>query len=580
MAETLKLSAASLCETGRKQPKINEDFAAIHIPEDPHLLRSKGIVLAVADGVSSAGAGREASEQAVKRFIQEYYQTPDTWSVSHCGENILSTINLRLYRRSHEYGSEGKGYLSTFSALVIKGQTAHFFHIGDSRIYYLSEQDRVLKCLSRDHSRKVTESQSFLTRAIGMDNHLPLDYGQQAIGKGDRFLLSSDGLHDFVAHQDLQASLKNKPCDRSHVCALFDQALSNGSDDNVSVIVADIECLPESPFEDSNEKSKRLPFPPDSLAKGVQLDGYIIEKELFSSSRSQLYLVKDKESKNRYAMKIPSRNFEDDESYIERFVQEEWIGQRIKSDHVVKVIRPQRQKTALYYLMEYIEGQSLDKWINDHQPPSPKRSIAIIEQIAKGLQAFHDNEAIHQDLKPANVMIDIEGRVLIVDFGSVYVAGLAELRCPDIFEAALGTASYSDPIYLLGRNPGIAGDVYSLATIAYEMFTGQLPYGPAVDEYTSAAQYHRLSYIPASEHNPVIPIWFDRALRRGVEFDLEDRYRTVSDFYQDLRNPNPDFLREDPPSQSNSSGLLFWKLLSGFWFGVFVLLLYLFTQVS
>lgn len=576
----LQVVAASLSETGRKSPAINEDFAATLIPNEEHLLRCKGVVAAVADGVSSAGAGREASQEVVERFIAEYFQTPDTWSVSHCGENILSTVNLRLYRRSHDYGAEGKGFLSTFSTVVIKGHTAHFFHIGDSRIYRLPADSNELECITRDHSRSVGEGQSFLTRAIGMDNHLPLDYGRVDINAGDRLFLSSDGVHDFIEADNLAAILNVRQAPEECCRILLDTALDNGSDDNLSAVVVDIQSLADAQSGHQNDNIKRLPFPPDDLAADMVLDGYKIVKELFASSRSHLYLVEDTVDGLRYAMKVPSRNFEEDVHYIDRFVQEEWIGLRITSPNVVKVIRVKRERTALYYVMEFVSGCSLDRWMQDHPVPSPKKAIAIIEQVATGLQAFHDNEAIHQDLKPANIMVCEDGRVVLVDFGSVYVAGLAELRRMDAFDEALGTASYADPMYLQGENPGIAGDVYSLATISYEMFTGSLPYGAAVEEFTSAAQYHRKKYLCASDLNPVVPLWFDRALEKGVKFDLQERYSTVAAFYQDLRNPNPEFLRDDPPSQGGSNSLLFWKLLSGFWFGVIILLVYLFSQAA
>lgn len=584
MAKSLKIKAASLSEMGRKQPPINEDHAAWHLPEESYLCASKGAVLAVADGVSSAGAGKEASNEVVDRFIAEYFQTPDTWSVAHCGEKILSTINLRLYRRSLEYTSHDKGFLTTFSALVLKGQIAHFFHIGDSRIYLWRKDDEgplaTLSCLTQDHSRHISESQSFLTRAMGMDNHLPLDYGKQEIKVGDRLLLTSDGVHDFIDAAKLE-QIMAKPLEPELAAReLLDLALENDSDDNLSAVVVHITELADASLEDRNTKLKRLPFPPDDLQVGMSLDGYRIEKELFCSSRSQLYLVTDIDSGQSCAMKIPSRNFEGDEQYIDRFVQEEWVGQRVKSPYVVSVIRGKRERTALYYLMEYVEGQSLDKWISQNQPPSPKKAISIIEQVAKGLTAFHENEAIHQDLKPANIMLTEDGRAVIVDFGSVYVAGLAEQRLPSFVEDAMGTASYADPLYLLGENPGIAGDVYSLATIAYEIFTGHLPYGSGVEEFTKAGQYYRLRYISASQHNTVIPLWFDRALEKGVQFDVQQRYTTVDALFQDLRNPNAEFLREDPPTQSSSSGLLFWKLLSGLLLGMFVLLGYLFSQVS
>ncbi|OMH28458.1 bifunctional protein-serine/threonine kinase/phosphatase [Motiliproteus sp. MSK22-1] len=578
LTDNLKMDTGYFTATGRKSQ--NEDCAGVHVPEDSYLSQSKGVVLVVADGVSSAEAGKDASHTAVTRFLDEYYQTPDTWSAGHCGEKILSTINLRLYRKSHEFATECKGYLTTFSAIVVKSRTAHFFHIGDSRIFRLHRDESgelALSQLTRDHTAVLDENRATLSRALGMDNRLNVDYGRVPLEEGDVLLLTSDGVHDFIDESQIREILSQEKSAEEISRQLVDTALANDSDDNVSAVVARINQLPEESLDDYSVKLTRLPFPPE-LAPGMRVDGYEILRELFASSRSQLYLVRDTETGEEVAMKTPSLNFEDDISYIDRFIQEEWIGSRVKGENVVQIIRQARPRTCLYYLMEFVQGEGLDRWIEQHQPVSPKAAIAIVKQIAKGLEAFHDNEAIHQDLKPANVLITEEQRAVIVDFGSVYVAGLAELQRPLIHEGALGTASYSDPLYLLGKNPGMQGDVYALATITYEMFTGTLPYGPAVEECRTAFDYDRLRYQSAALHNPVIPVWFDSALERGVAFDLDQRYRTIEQLMTDLTQPNPEFLKVDPVTESSTSRLLFWKLLSGFWFITFLLLLYLFSQ--
>jgi len=588
MPDSLVVDAGFLSETGRKPEGVNEDCAGFNIPADPYLRSSKGAVLVVADGVSSAEAGREASRTSVERFLEEYYLTPDTWSVSQSGEKILSTINLRLFRKSHEYRSENKGFLSTFSALIIKGRTAHFFHIGDSRIYLLrrtrqGQSGITLSCLTTDHTAVISGSRSYLSRAIGMDNHLPLDYGHQPLEEGDRLLLSSDGVHDFLSEAELTQYLNGEFSAEDISRQLLDAAFNAGSDDNMSAVVAIVQKLPSENIYDYSAKLTRLPFPPE-LEPGMKLDGYQIEEELFCSSRSQLYRVKELVSGRVLAMKTPSRNFEGDLSYIDRFIQEEWIGSRISSPNVVSVVPQQRPRTALYYLMDYVEGVGLDRWIEQHQPPSPRKAIALVKQIVNGLQAFHDNEALHQDLKPANVLIcDPQSetpRAVIVDFGSVYVAGLAELQRPLEHEGALGTVSYADPMYMLGQNPGIAGDVYALATVTYEIFTGHLPYGDKVENCRAARDYDRLRYLSASELNPIIPVWFDRALEKGVNFDLEQRYGTLGDLLKDLTQPNADFLRDDPVTERKANTEMFWKLLSGFWFFTLIVVIYLFYQVT
>ncbi len=571
----LKLEAALHSVQGRKS--LNEDTAGIEIPEDRYLLHSKGAALVVADGVSSAEAGREASRTAVARFIEEYYKTPDTWSVGHSGEKILSTVNLRLYRMSHEFATDSKGYLCTFSSLIVKSQTAHFFHVGDSRIYLL--RDGEFKQLTRDHTASIADGKFFLTRALGMDNRLNVDYGRLPLRAGDRLLLSSDGIHDFMEPTQIVELLQQDLGTDTLANQLVDAAYAAGSDDNISAVVCKVVSLPDENLDDYSAKLTRLPFPPE-LTPGMKVDGYVVEKEMFASSRSQLYLVRDEQTGNRYAMKTPSHNYEDDISYIDRFIQEEWIGSRIRNPHVAQVVRQTRDRSCLYYLMEVVEGEGLDDWMERNHLPRPKRAINIVKQIADGLQAFHDNEAIHQDLKPGNVLVDKNDNVKIVDFGSVYVAGLAEIHHPIDHEGALGTAGYSDPQYLMGNNPGIQGDLYALATIVYEIFTGHLPYGEGVENCRTAFDYDRLRYRSASRFNPVIPVWFDRALEKGVQFDLEQRYTAIPQMILDLTQPNPEFLREDPVSEKKASTLLFWKLMSGFWFVTFLLVIYLFSNAS
>ena len=171
------MDIACFSEAGIKP--INEDAVGFKQPTESYALENKGVSCRLADGVSTAEAGREASHTAVERFLEEYYQTPDTWSVSGSGEKILSTINLRLFRQSHEFTTTTKGYLCTFSAVVIKSRTLHFFHVGDSRIYLL--RDGVLKQLTTDHVAIIDDNRTCLSRAIGMDSRLNLDYGHSDI---------------------------------------------------------------------------------------------------------------------------------------------------------------------------------------------------------------------------------------------------------------------------------------------------------------------------------------------------------------------------------------------------------------
>ncbi|WP_064792124.1 bifunctional protein-serine/threonine kinase/phosphatase [Shewanella woodyi] len=573
ITNNLHIDLASHTQQGLKE--INEDAVGFFVPNETRLLDNKGVLLVVADGVSSAEAGKAASATAVTRFINDYYPTPETWSVKHAGQKLLSSINITLFKRSHEFANEEKGYLTTFTGMVIKSRTCHFFHVGDSRAYLLREGK--LTQLTRDHVASIGTGRTFLARAVGMDNCLQIDYGSVALETGDILLATSDGIHDFVDEAILIEVLSCQLTEQEKIDKLATLALDGGSDDNISGVIAHIIGLPNESLNDYNTKLTRLPFPPP-LDPGVKLDGYQVIEELFASSRSQLYLVEDSETGARVVMKTPSVTFEEDTGYIDRFIQEEWIGKRIHSEYVVKIIEQKRPRTCLYYLMEYVHGVSLDKWMKQNHFPKPKIAISIIEKVAKGLSEFHKMETIHQDLKPANILINQDNEIKIVDFGSVFVAGVAEIFVPLDHEGVLGTATYSDPKYLLGKNTGIQGDLYALATICYELFCGKLPYGDKIEECQTAFEYDRLRYISASDVNPIIPIWFDRTLQRGVAFDLEERYEVIDDFLTDLRNPNPIFLRDDPKAKKNKSQVLFWQLLSGFWILMLILVIAMFKQ--
>ncbi len=147
------------------------------------------------------------------------------------------------------------------------------------------------------------------------------------------------------------------------------------------------------------------------------------------------------------------------------------------SPHVLKILRPTRVRRSLYYVTEYFEGQTLRQWMLDHPRPDLETVRIIVEQIAKGLRAFHRKEIIHQDLKPENILIDRSGTVKIIDFGSSRVAGLEEAARSGELPALVGTIDYTAPEYHRGETPTNRSDIYSLGVIAYELLTGKLPYG-------------------------------------------------------------------------------------------------------
>ena len=233
----------------------NEDCVGFHIPEDNHKLETKGIAVAIADGVSTAEAGREASQTAVQNFLSDYFQTPDPWSVSHAGQRILTAINLKLYRKSHEFTSEEKGYLCTFCGIVFKSHIAHLFHAGDSRIYRLRGEE--LNQITHDHKANIGKNQHILARAVGMDSSLQIDYAKQQIEAGDIYLLTTDGVHDFIDSDTIKHLLLELGNSADKAKKIVESALVSESNDNISCVVVKINEVPHETLDDYNQKRVR-----------------------------------------------------------------------------------------------------------------------------------------------------------------------------------------------------------------------------------------------------------------------------------------------------------------------------------
>lgn len=557
---TLSLGQASVA--GLKEE--NEDSIGIRVPEG-NALTTKGAVAVIADGVSAAEAGKEASDTCVTNFLSDYFSTPDTWTVKKSAHQVLIALNRWLYGQGQRFISAEKGYVSTLSIVVFKSRTAHLFHVGDSRIYRLREGD--LEQLTNDHATRINSEQSYLTRAMGLDVRLDVDYRTIELERGDVFFLSTDGVHDFVRDSDIRKVLvDSESAGYEEACnKIIAMALENNSHDNLSCQILGVDTLPFENTEDMYQKLTALPFPP-YLEVGMILDGFKIEKEIHASNRSQLYIVNDQLTGLRRVMKTPSVNFEDDSAYIERFIMESWIGSRIDSPNIVNVVEPQNPKTCLYYLTEFVDGQPITEWAASKPGSAVAEIIEKVAQLIKGVRVMHRKETLHQDLKPDNVLIDRDGQVKIIDFGSCYVGGIAEIVVPITRDTVLGTAAYSAPEHVLGHKPGVRSDLFSIAMICYEMLTGRQAFQAKLENCRSPEDYAKLVYVPSYQHNPHVPIWMDGAIQKALSISEQDRYEDVSEFLYDLNNPNTHFQRPIAMPLVQRNPLLFWQGLAALLF--------------
>ena len=557
----LQVSIGQHSDKGKKP--INQDFHGAYIPKEPQLT-TKGIALALADGISSSDVSQVASESAVTGFLDDYYCTSEAWSVHKSAQQIILAMNSWLHAQTKQsqycYEAKDRGYVCTFSALILKSTTAYLFHVGDTRIYHLHNAS--LEQLTEDHRVPVSQDKSYLSRALGIDLHLEIDHQSIPLAENDIFILATDGIYEFVSGSFITQTIEEYNTDLDKAAeVILNHALEQGSDDNLTIQIVRIDKLPLQEAKEVYQQLTSLPFPPELEAR-TEFDGYEVVRKIHASSRSHVYLVKDTESQEPAIIKTPSIDLRGDTAYLERFLLEEWIARRINNPHVLKPCPQNRAHNYLYVATEFIDGQTLTQWMVDHPKPSMEEVRNIIEQIAKGLQAFHRLEMLHQDLRPENIMIDKTGTVKIIDFGATHVAGILEITNPILQQNILGTAQYTAPEYFLGEPGTSRSDMYSLAVITYQMLSGRFPYGTEVAKSRTKNAQKKLAYQSVLDDDREIPMWVDEAVRKAVRPDPYQRYDEITEFVFDLRHPNQKFLNKTRPPLIERSPVLFWKSVS------------------
>ena len=558
MNTQLKISLGQSSNKGIKDR--NEDFYGAYLPEDS-TLDSKGIACAIADGMGSCAKAQEASEHCVKSFLNDYFSTPETWSVKSSGAKVLTAINNWLLSNGNK--DHANGMVTTFSGIVFKSTTAHLFHIGDSRIYrYRSNDNNTdFELLTTDHRVWISEEKNYLSRAMGIDFHLDIDYKTVDMQEGDIYVMTTDGIHDYLNDAQIKQHLHSTAALDVIADNILQHALDENSHDNVTCQLIRIDNLPNQDANEVFNDLTRLPFPPP-MGPGMTIDGYEILDEIHASTTSQLYKVRDKESGELFMMKTPSVNFSDDPAYIERFYMEEWAGKRIENDAVLKIFEQKRPRNFLYFIMEYIEGITLEQWIRENPLPDIHEVTEITNKIIQGLRAFHRMEMLHRDLKPENIMLTRKNKIKIIDFGSVKIAGVQEISTPVERLELLGTKNFTAPEYLLGMQGSNRSDIFSLGVLVYQMLTGELPYGDKLTRKINWRTLSKIKYISAIQYNPMIPLWLDGALEKAVKTDYRLRYDTFSEFFFDLTHPNDSFMKRSAPLVESNPTLL-WKSISG-----------------
>jgi serine/threonine protein phosphatase PrpC len=496
----------------------NEDFVGAvlgsRLPSE-----RRDVAAAIADGIGSARGGREAAETAVRGFLDGFWDVPETMEVHRAGARILNALNTWI----NAQGRQDPNLVSmgcTFTALVLRGRLAHVLHVGDTRAYRLSG-DRLLR-LTTDHVRDERGKSPVLTRALGIDEELRLDYTSQPVALHDRFLLCTDGVHGSLVDEAIADALRVRSAPEDTSRALVEAALEAGSTDNCTAVVLDVVWLPSARSADVGSAIMRLPLIPVPQV-GDTVDGFALNVLVSDGRYSRLFGAVDDVDGGAVVLKFPKPQVAAVATFHAAFVREAWVGTRVTSPWVAHVIElPPGRQTCLYTVMPLYTGELLETRLARAPAVGLEEGRTIAIRLAQAAAALHRADIIHRDIKPDNVMMEAGGSLKLLDLGVVRLPGLEDFPP----ESIPGTTAYMAPEMFKGEAGNVTTDIYALGVTLFRTFTGTFPYGNP--DATTPPRLERPRDLATLR--PDLPAWLQAALGRAIALDPAERFADMAEF--------------------------------------------------
>ncbi len=228
---------------------------------------------------------------------------------------------------------------------------------------------------------------------------------------------------------------------------------------------------------------------------------YEIIRRLGSGGMADVFLARDTHLGREVAIKVLYQRYADDNEFVARFRREAQSAAGLNHPHIVSIYDRGEADGSYYIAMEYLEGRSLKQVISERGPLEPALAIDISEQILQALQFAHENNVIHRDIKPHNIIINSRNQVKVTDFGIARAGSAARMTETG---SIIGTAQYLSPEQAKGLAVEQGSDLYSLGIVLYEMLTGQVPF-EGENPVAIALKHLSDAPVPPQALNPEIP---------------------------------------------------------------------------
>jgi hypothetical protein len=259
-------------------------------------------------------------------------------------------------------------------------------------------------------------------------------------------------------------------------------------------------------------------------------DRFRLEEKIGTGGMSTVYRAFDPTLERWVAIKLMHRDISSDPDQLERFRREARAVARLNNPHIVTVIDAGEDEGAPFIVFEFVEGETLkDRIRRLGRLPVPE-AVAYAIEIGRALSSAHAHRLVHRDVKPQNVLIDMEGRAKVTDFGIARSMEVEGLTAPG---RVLGTTDYVSPEQALGHEVTEQSDVYSLGICLYEMLTGEVPF--RADTQVAVAMKHVKEPLPdVQRRRPEISAALAAVIERATSKETQNRYRTAAETVHDL----------------------------------------------
>jgi protein phosphatase len=511
---SLKVSIGQATSAGPRER--NEDYCGVVTPQHEQLA-TKGMLLAVADGVSGNAGGLEAAEMTVRGVLSDYYATPDTWEVPAALDKVLGAINRWVVSQAASH-REMAGMATTLSLLALRGNRYTLAHVGDTRIYRL--RNGALEQLTTDHVWDRPDMRHVLKRAVGLDKQLLVDYAEGELQAGDQFVLLSDGVWEPLSIKQIHEILQLYPSSQMIADELVKQALAKGGQDNASALVVRIEQPGAEVLADVMAEARHLSLPP-RLKPGEQLDDFAVLELLHESRASLLYQVRNLKNGQLCVLKTLQPLLADDTESCHGLLNEEWLGKRVLAHYFPQVLPlSSERRSCLYYVMSWHAGSTLQQKLDSGQHFSTADVAGIGIRLVKGLGALHRLNILHRDIKPANLHQGDDGKLRILDLGVAHSSGANTKPSGNP-----GTPSYMAPELFAGESASGQCDLYAAGVTLYHLLTRRYPYGE-IEPF----QHPRFGDpVPPTRYRPDIPQWLENIVLKAVANSPQARFETAEE---------------------------------------------------